>query len=72
MTPTELADRLARLEASVAHLDRLAEQLNEALIDQGRHLARLHKRLDQLSEALLARDNDSAPPPIERPPHYGR
>jgi uncharacterized coiled-coil protein SlyX len=72
MSPDELAERLARLEASVAHLDRLAEQLNEALIDQGRQLTRLHKRLDQLADAIHARDNESAPPPIERPPHYGR
>ena len=72
MTPNELAERLARLEASVAHLDRLAEQLNEALIDQGRQVTRLHKRLDQLSETLHARDNESGPLPIERPPHYGR
>lgn len=71
MTPEETQQRLERLEANVAHLERLVEQLNDALIEQGRHVARLQKRADQLAEAWHSRDQ--APPPAqERPPHYGR
>jgi uncharacterized coiled-coil protein SlyX len=48
------------------------EQLNEALVEQGRHLVRLQKRVDQLAATLESRDAVSNPMPIERPPHYGR
>lgn len=68
--PESTAGRLQRLEASLAHLERLADQLNEALVAQGRELARLQKRLDLMTEALTRRDEE--PPPTERPPHYGR
>ena len=72
MNPQDLVERMDRLEASVAHLDRLVEQLNEALVEQGRHLVRLQKRVDQLAETLESRDALNSPMPIERPPHYGR
>lgn len=72
MSPEEAAQRLDRLEASIAHLDRLADQLNEALVEQGRQLTRLNRRLEQLAEALQVRDDAASPPPQERPPHYGR
>ena len=71
MTPEETQHRLERLEASVAHLERLVEQLNEALVEQGRQIVRLQKRADQLTEAWHSRDQAS-PPAQERPPHYGR
>lgn len=71
MTPEETQQRLDRLEANVAHLERLVDQLNEALVEQGRHVVRLQKRADQLAEAWNSRDQ-SPPPAQERPPHYGR
>lgn len=72
MTPQDLSGRIDRIEASLAHLDRLVEQLNDALVEQGRHLVRLQKRVDQLAESVESRDAASNPMPIERPPHYGR
>ncbi len=72
MNPQDLSGRIDRIEASLAHLDRLVEQLNDALVEQGRHLVRLQKRVDQLAESVESRDAASNPMPIERPPHYGR
>ncbi len=72
MNPQDLSGRIDRIEASLAHLDRLVEQLNDALVEQGRHLVRLQKRVDQLAESIESRDAASNPMPIERPPHYGR
>lgn len=72
MNPQDLTGRIDRIEASLAHLDRLVEQLNDALVEQGRHLVRLQKRVDQLAESVESRDAASNPMPIERPPHYGR
>lgn len=72
MTPQDLSGQIDRIEASLAHLDRLVEQLNDALVEQGRHLVRLQKRVDQLAESVESRDAASNPMPIERPPHYGR
>ncbi len=72
MNPDEVAQRLDRLEASVAHLDRLADQLNDALVEQGRQLTRMNKRLEHLAEAIHARADAADSPVQERPPHYGR
>ncbi len=72
MNLEEWKARMERLEGSVAHLERLADQLNEALIDQGRQITRLNKRLDLLGETMLNRDHTAPLPPNERPPHYGR
>mgnify|MGYP000493821710 CR=1 FL=1 len=72
MSTEDLTVQMQRLEANVSHLDRLVEQLNEALVGQGRQLTRLQKRVEQLGETLEARENPASSVPIERPPHYGR
>ena len=72
MNSPEAHTRLEQLEASVAHLERLTDQLNEALVDQSRQIARLQKRLELLGQSIETRDASQPTPPIERPPHYGR
>ena len=65
-------DRLIRLEMAVAHLQHDLDQMHQALVSLNAELAgnrdqlaRLDRRLQQLSEPPEIRD-----PGAERPPHY--
>lgn len=68
----ERSDRLDSLEASVAHLERLCDQLNAVVIEQDRRLTRLQKRLEQLAQHLEGADGDAERLRTlqEKPPHW--
>lgn len=69
-----LQQRVTELEISLAHQQRLCEQLNEVVTEQTRklmHLERLIPRLEeQLRELQNWRKSAQEPLPDERPPHY--
>jgi uncharacterized coiled-coil protein SlyX len=65
-----LSARLARTEAALAHLERNYDGLNAVVIDQGRQLARLLKRLEELGQAFQAQEPDRMLPHNQKPPHY--
>jgi len=68
--PTSDRERLNHIEASVAHLERLCDQLNSVVIEQDRRLARLQKRLDQIAQHLETADRERLGPLQEKPPHW--
>lgn len=70
MNPTELAARVARLETSHAHLERQYDQLNEAVVAQGKLLNRLQKRLEQLDTTLRSQELERIGNAPQKPPHY--
>jgi uncharacterized coiled-coil protein SlyX len=70
MNPTELAARLAKLEASHAHLERQFDELNGVAITQGKLLARLQKRLGQIDEAMQSQELERVRDGNQKPPHY--
>lgn len=65
----DTARRLVDLESRVLEQDRLLEQLNEVVIEQGAALERLAERVRILQEAQAgnAGESGAAEPP---PPHY--
>lgn len=69
--PTD-SNRLTHLEASIAHMEHLCDQLNKIVIEQDRQLTRLQKRLDQLADGIEGAEQDRLRQSQERPPHYGR
>ena len=69
MNPTELTARVAQLEASHAHLERQYDELNAAVIAQGKQLTRLQKRLEQLDTTLQSQELERIGAP-QKPPHY--
>ncbi|MBL9175398.1 MAG: SlyX family protein [Verrucomicrobiales bacterium] len=71
MTPSADSERLTRLEASVAHLERLFDELNVVVVEQGRRLGRLEKRLDQVAQLFEGGELDRLRQLQEKPPHYG-
>ena len=72
MNPSHDSDRITQLEASVAHLERLFDELNTVVVEQGRRLARLEERLEQVAQLFEGGELDRLRQVQEKPPHYGR
>ena len=64
-------ERLTDIEVALAHDRHMIEELNEALVDANKEIARLTQRLATL-ERMVAGINDlvTGAPPNEKPPHY--
>lgn len=65
--------RLARLEESLAHVTRLAEELSEVVARQDAELARLAHRVEMLMTREAEReaeDGGTIPLADQRPPHW--
>lgn len=65
--------RLARLEESLAHVTRLAEELSEVVARQDAELARLAHRVEMLMTRAAEReaeDGGTIPLADQRPPHW--
>jgi uncharacterized coiled-coil protein SlyX len=62
-------ERFVRLEIKAAYLEKLALDLNEVIITQGRTISDLLKRMEHLERQLHTGGDDVAIP-HEKPPHY--
>ena len=62
-------ERFVRLEIKAAYLEKLALELNEVVITQGRTINDLQKRVEHL-ERQLHTSGDNSSIPHEKPPHY--
>jgi SlyX protein len=58
------------LEDRVAHLIRTVEDLSEVVARQDREIAALNRQVAMLAEREALREDEGAPPPLDRPPHY--
>lgn len=67
----DLAERLERIEAHAAHLERQVEQLNEVLIEQGKLLERLKKQGQRQAEVMRTLELDRMKANNPKPPHHG-
>jgi uncharacterized coiled-coil protein SlyX len=66
----ETAERFARLESHLAHLEHQVEQLNEVVIEQGKTLDRLVKQVQVQSRTLETAELERAKANNPKPPHY--
>ena len=66
----ETSQRLERVEAHVAHLERQVEQLNEVIIEQGKLVDRLKKEVQRQSAAMETLELERMKANNPRPPHY--
>ena len=66
----QLIARLEKLEASHAHLERQYDELNGAVIAQGKLLSRLQKRLEQLDTTMQTQELERMAGNQQKPPHY--
>jgi len=65
-----LSEHLQRLETHIAHLERQYEQLNEAVIEQGRTVTRLQKEIAKASLAVETIEIERIRANNAKPPHY--
>jgi uncharacterized coiled-coil protein SlyX len=68
---SELAERLKRLESTIAHLEHMTELLNEVVTEQGRELVQLKKKYLLQSESLDTIELERIRSTNPKPPHYG-
>jgi SlyX protein len=66
----ETAERFARLESHLAHLEHQVEQLNEVVIEQGKTIDRLVKQMQMQSRALETFEIERTKANNPKPPHY--
>ena len=62
--------RLVKIESALAHMEQLAESLNETVIEQDKTLRRLNQQLEQLTERMAEENTDSIKSNNTKPPHY--
>jgi SlyX protein len=66
--------RIIELEIKIAFLERTLEELADVVLDQGRELERLERRLRELDSRLASKpeggEGAEVDPLQERPPHY--
>ena len=65
-------ERLERLEETVAHLTRVADDLSEVVARQEREITRLARRVGLLMEREAEREAEGGGIPLadQRPPHW--
>jgi uncharacterized coiled-coil protein SlyX len=67
---SDSAERWAKMETHLAHLERQYDQLNQVVIEQGRLLARLEKENAKMSKALQTMELEKIRANNPKPPHY--
>ena len=65
----ETKQRIERLEAHFAHLERHIDQLNEVLIEQGKTVEQLKKQLQRQATALDSIELERIKSTNPKPPH---
>lgn len=66
----ETSQRLERLEAHMAHLERQVEQLNDVLIEQGRDVEQLKKLVQRQASTMETLELERIKCNNPKPPHY--
>ena len=63
-------DRLVKIESALAHLENLTETLNETIITQDKTIRRLTQQVEQMNDAIQAKEVDAIKGNVTKPPHY--
>lgn len=69
MSDAETTERFILLETKIAYQEKLLHELSDLLRDKGLLLEQLALRIQRLEGAARGED-ESAPLPHDRPPHY--
>ena len=66
----ESAERLEKVEAALAHLERQYEQLNEVVVAQAKVLSKLQTQLQRVGQSMDGMELDRIKATNPKPPHY--
>ena len=67
---SEEEERFVKIESSLAHVEKMAETLNETVIEQDKTIRRLSQQVEQLTNRLASDDMNAIKENITKPPHY--
>lgn len=67
---TTLEQRLTRIEAHLAHIERQHDQLNEVVIEHGKLLKKLQTQVGRISNSVETAELDRIKSTNPKPPHY--
>lgn len=67
-----VAQRLERIEASLAHLEHRNDQLDAIVLEQGRTITRLQSLVRRLSESIERAESERIRADTRKPPHSAR
>ena len=67
---SEEEERFVKIESSLAHLEKMAETLNETVIEQDKTSRRLSQQVEQLTSRLASDDMNAIKENVTKPPHY--
>ena len=67
---SEEEERFVKIESSLAHLEKMAETLNETVIEQDKTIRRLSQQVEQLTNRLASDDMNAIKENVTKPPHY--
>lgn len=72
MTPSkDHEDRIEKLEIDLAHASHTIDELNQVVIDQGKQIYRLTRKLAEMTDQMEELLESALPSPtVEKPPHY--
>ena len=67
---SEEEERFVKIESSLAHMEKMAETLNEPVIEQDKIIRRLSQQVEQLTNRLASDDMNAIKENVTKPPHY--
>ena len=67
---SEEEERFVKIESSLAHMEKMAETLNETIIEQDKIIRRLSQQVEQLANRLASDDMNAIKENTTKPPHY--
>ena len=59
-----------KIESSLAHMEQLTETLNKTIIAQDKTIRRLTQQVEQMNDAIQAKEMDTIKGNVTKPPHY--
>jgi len=59
-----------KIESSLAHMEQLTETLNKTIIAQDKTIRRLTQQVEQMNDAIQAKEMDAIKGNVTKPPHY--
>jgi uncharacterized coiled-coil protein SlyX len=66
----DLPQRLKRIESHLAHVERLHDELNGVVIEQGKLLKKLQTQVRRISDTVETTELDRIKSTNPKPPHY--
>jgi Uncharacterized protein conserved in bacteria len=66
----EVHQRLEKLESHLMHLERLCDQLNQVILEQGREITKLIAQQKKMADTVENIELDRIKATHTKPPHY--